>query len=207
MDPAPEVLEDTSETLSPLGEKIAPVVFFLFVGVMVYLAYRDTMLAARVFGLTVVAFGVAAVLYSARAISRGRRSLGWPTVEATVTRSGVFTTTDTNRAGSQPTVMYEHFPAVWYEYEVQGRRYRSKRLIFLRTNYTRSDAEAAVGRYSVGSRVTAHYNRANPKLAVLEPGLGTNAGHYVKGFAIGAAFVLIGLVIAFGVPWMVSAFD
>ena len=50
MDTAPDVLEDTSETLSPIGEKLAPVAFALFVAGMGYLVYRDTMLALRVVG-------------------------------------------------------------------------------------------------------------------------------------------------------------
>jgi hypothetical protein len=201
----PTVLEDTSETLSPLGEKIAPVVFFLFIGAMAYLIYRDLMLAIRVFGLLFVAAGLGVILYSAGAISRGSRSTRWPVVEATVTRSEVFTRTDRSHPGNQVgTTMYEYYPAVRYEYEVQGQRYRSKRIIFLRTNYTRADAEAAVSRYPMGQRVTAYYNPANPKVAVLEPGLGPNAKHYCKGYLIGVFFGLAGLLFAYGIPWVVS---
>ena len=198
----PGVLEDTSETLSARGERIARVAFFLFVGLMAYLVYRDKMLAFRVFGSLIVAVGLGAVLYSAWAIRRGRRSASWPTVDATVTHSAVFTTAETSSTGSRASTMYEHFPAVRYEYEVGGKRYRSGRLIFLRTNYTRADAEAAVARYPVGHRVTAHYSPRNPKVAVLEPGLGANAKHYYKGYAIGAFFAAIGLLLAYGIPWL-----
>ncbi len=203
---APEILEDTSETLSPLGEKVAPFVFILFIAGMAYLAYRDLMLVMRGFGFLSVAVGLVAALFAARSVSRARRSLQWPVVEAAVTHSRVFTqkSTSVGRGQAVSMPMEEHYPAVWYEYEVEGRRYRSKRIIFFPTNYTRADAEAAVARYPAGRRVTAYYSPANPKIAVLEPGLGPNAGHYYKGYVIGAFFVLVGLLFAYGIPWAVA---
>ncbi len=208
MDAETNVLEDTSETLSPLGEKLAPVLFVVFLAGMGYLVYRDPTMsvAIRVFGWLAIGAGVLAALYTARSISRARRSVDWPVVEATVTRSQVFTTTSTSvgRGQAVSTTMHEHYPSVWYEYEVQGQRYRSKRIIFLRTNYTRGDAEAAVARYPLGQRVKAFYSPANPKLAVLEPGLGANAGHYDKGYFVGAFFAAVGLLFAYGIPWAIA---
>jgi hypothetical protein len=52
----------------------------------------------------------------------------------------------------------------------------------------------------------AYYNPANPKVALLEPGLGPNAGHYDKGYAAGAMFAVIGLLFAFGIPWAIGFF-
>jgi hypothetical protein len=208
VDATPEPLEDTSETLSSRGEKMAPVIFALFVAGMGYLVYRDVMLAVRGMGLISLLTGLLVMLYAARSIARARASTSWPVVEAMVTRSDVFTrkSTSTGRNQAVSATMYEHYPAVWYEYEVQGQRYRSKRIIFFRTNYTRSDAEVAVARYPIGRPVTAHFNPANPKVAVLEPGLGANAGHYHKGYAAAAFFAGIGLLIAFGVPWAIDHF-
>jgi len=200
----PVVLEDTSETLSPRAEKLAPFIFVLFIAGMAYLLYRDLLLAMRSLGFMLVAVGLLAALFTARSISRARRSLHWPVVEATVTRSEVFTHTSTSvgRGQAVSTTMHEHYPAVWYEYTVQGQRYRSKRIIFFRTNYARTDAETVVARYPAGGRVTAYYDPANPKVAVLEPGLGANARRYCKGFAVGAIFLLVGLLFAWGVPWV-----
>ena len=42
-----------------------------------------------------------------------------------------------------------------------------------------------MARYPIGRRVTVHYDPASPKVAVLEPGLGPNAGHYLQGLRRG----------------------
>ncbi len=204
----PEVLEDASETLSPLGEKLAPFIFVLFLAGMVYLAYRDLMLPIRAFGFLGVAVGLFAALFAARSIARARKSTAWPVVQGIVTRSEVFTRSSTSVGRGQAVSMtvQEYYPAVCYEYDVEGQRYRSKRIIFFPTNYTRADAEAAVARYTVGQPVTAYYNPAKPQIAVLEPGLGPNAGHYYKGYVIGAMFVVVGLLLAYGIPWAVARF-
>jgi hypothetical protein len=173
----------------------------VLVAIGAYLAYRDVHLVVRALGFLLAGAGVFTLLYMARAVTRARRSVMWPRVEAVVVRSEVVTSTVTNDAGgSVGRSSTTCDPEVSFEYEIAGQRYRSHRIIFVDINYSSEAARATVDRYPVGRRVTAFYDPRNPKVAVLEAGMAGNAGHSYLGFAIGAGFVLIGMAFAYLVP-------
>jgi hypothetical protein len=198
----PVVPEDTSEGIPRI---VQLGMFGLIVAIGAYLAYRDWHLLFPGIGCLFVGLGIFTIVYMTRAVTRARRSVTWPTAEAVVVRSEVVTdTTTSGTGGSVGRTMTTYDPEVSFEYEVAGRRYRSSRIIFVDINYRYDDAKATVDRYHVGSRVAARYDPRNPKVAVLEPGMAGNAGHYYLGFGIGLGFALLGLLFAYAIPWLAS---
>lgn len=86
-------------------------------------------------------------------------------------------------------------PRVVYEYEVQGRRYRSERL-FLGQRILSSDlasADRLMSRYPVGSQVTVYYQPTDPSQATLEVRLGW--GTIVLWLVILLLLIILGLLI------------
>jgi hypothetical protein len=94
---------------------------------------------------------------------RAQASQAWPMVLGRVTHSGVRRSTDSDGGTS-----YE--PDVRYMYDVGGRAFENRRLLFGGTLNSGSSrgAEKHAARYAAGSVVQVYYNPANPQDAVLE---------------------------------------
>jgi len=86
---------------------------------------------------------VAALIYAWHGRRRALDSLSWLPVEARIISSGV--AEDVQRSISAKTYssldyMTYYYPEVEYEYEAQGRTYRSNRIPAVRVNYPEEEA-------------------------------------------------------------------
>jgi hypothetical protein len=200
---APEpLLSQYGRVFWRIWEKAYILIFLLFVGGVVLAALRFGWLAVgRGFAGLFAVIGFAVLLYGRRAMRLARESVGWPTVEAQVIRSIVEEQVSTARSpsGVLETIV-SYFPEVEYEYDVEGITYTSSRILFVRVNYPKEQAEAVVARYAPGSKVTAYVDPRNPRLAVLEPGLGGHLGRYRLVAVIGAVFAAGGTLVWWLLP-------
>jgi hypothetical protein len=123
--------------------------------------------------------GLAVVLVAQRAGAGQKQAMAarrWPQATAVVISSGVQEEwVRTRRYSSHrysPTRRYG--AQVVVEYEVDGRRYHSKRLHLGERMLasTPDSAEKTAARYPAGSTVTVFYNPANPTDATLQPVVG-----------------------------------
>ena len=133
---------------------------------------------------------------------RGQASTNWPTVEGRVTRSWVDEETSTRTEGNRRVTSTMYQARVDYEYEVDGRMRRSRRISF--GEYSTSDpadAEAIVGKYPAGGAVKVYYDPQMPERAALEPGV-TFGNYFLLG--IGLVFLFVGIGLGAGaifIPW------
>lgn len=138
--------------------------------------------------------GASVLLYASRMRRMADESRHWLPVEATVLRAEVVEDRQTtNWEPGDPLIVY-YYPEIEYEYEVEGRVWRSNRLIAVRVNFPKPEAEAWVRRFPPGSRVTARRHPQKPELAVLEPGLAGFEDRYRIPFFVGAGFLVTGLL-------------
>lgn len=139
--------------------------------------------------------GACILVYARRARRQAEESTTWLPVRAKVLRSEVVREEQRSFGGETydpaRTMVYYH-PEIEYEYEVGGRQYRSSRLIAVRVNFPRSEAEAWVARYPAGAVVTARYNPGKPQLSVLQPGLEGFQSRYRIPFIAGGVFLILG---------------
>jgi hypothetical protein len=139
--------------------------------------------------------GAGIIWYGLRARRHARESLHWLPVQAVVVSSEVVR--DVQRSFSDEAYdparsMVYYYPEIEYEYEVEGRKYRSNRLIAVRVNWPKSQAEAWVAKYPAGAVVTARRHPEKPALAVLQPGMEGFEGRYRIPFFVGGAFLAAG---------------
>lgn len=141
--------------------------------------------------------GAAVLVYARRMKQYAAESLHWLPVQAAVLRSEVVidrqTSFNDESFGQARTTVYYH-PEIEYEYEVEGRKYRSNRLIAARVNFPKSAAESWVANYPAGSVVTARRHPQKPELAVLQPGIQGFEGQYRIPFIVGGVFLAVGAV-------------
>lgn len=138
--------------------------------------------------------GAAVVLYARRMRRFAEESVHWLPVEATVVRSEVVEDRQTTHYEPGEPVIVHYYPEIEYEYEAEGRTWRSNRLIAVRVNFPQAEAEAWVKRYPAGAKLIARRHPQKPGLAVLEPGLSGFEGRYRIPFFVGAAFMTVGIV-------------
>lgn len=102
-------------------------------------------------------------------------------------------------AGSRLTITgggrVKSIPSVLYEYEVNGQKYSSNRLMSMSMSVAGNVklVEKYVSRYRVGETITVYYDPNNPSDAVLEPGL---AGTFRVMMGIGGG---VGCLIGIGI--------
>ena len=87
-------------------------------------------------------------------------------------------------------------PSLTYTYSVGGTTYTGKRLQFGGINMTRTEAEAVLAAYPVGSTTTVRYDPHRHDFSVLRLEADSK-GYLIAGIGIGLACVLTGLVVAF----------
>lgn len=99
---------------------------------------------------------------------KSRISENWNQTTGTVIKSEL----DRSEVGTENTVQYK--PTVEYEYEVEHKLYRSKRLYFgstISSSFKKRKSVRLIQKYAAGTEVRVYYNQSNPKEAVLESGI------------------------------------
>lgn len=134
--------------------------------------------------------GLAMLAYAWRLSARGRASTAWLPVEARILDSEVVS----GRGGTP-----YFFPRVTYQYEVQGLTYHSSNVVLVKVEYALAEAHAIVGKYPAGARVLAYVDPADPRTAVLEPGVG-NTRQYATSAVVGGIFTVFGAAAWFLIP-------
>jgi len=139
--------------------------------------------AAGILGIVVLGFALRA--------ARGWRQVGgsrhWPSTTGRVLAASVEASRRVGRSG------VSFYPAVMYEYYVDGQRYVGNRISFGTRMGTgvRSWVESQVERYPAGSEVEVFYNPTNPADAVLEHGAPGSWGNLL------VVVILVGALIVF----------
>lgn len=101
-------------------------------------------------------------------------------------------------SGGSPNSRRLHYE-IWYEYQVNGRKYRSDQITFsYRGDVDPQFARTYVRKYLLGRSVTVYYDRNDPSFAVLEP--------QVTGFyrAVLIAPIILGLLVLAELIWLLS---
>ncbi len=140
--------------------------------------------------------GAAVMVYGGRAWRLASRSPEWFPAQARVLRSEVRTERNSSfsRDGINPSYQtVSHYPEVEYEYEVEGEKRRSDRVLLVRVNYSAEEAAATVAKYPTGAAVTAWYDPRDPDRVVLEPGLRGARSKYAIPLLVGLVFMLFGI--------------
>ncbi len=151
----------------------------------------------RVWAVVFSCLGAFVILYAMHARRIAIDSIGWLPVEAAIISSEVIEEVQRSSLKNEtsefvsPIIYY--YPEVLYEYEVEGRTYRSNRILTVRVNFPRSEAYAVVNRYQPGMRTRAWCNPRRHQQAVLEPGLAGWESKYRKPFIVGAGFLAFGI--------------
>jgi hypothetical protein len=159
--PADSVLEPGPDPNSLIPFGLGLILLLLGVGQVGDPARRQPAEKRPRYGLakTLAAAGIGLLLLGGVYVYKGINSAAWPSVPGKIVYSHA-------RAGRHPETL------LWYEYHVAGRRY-------LASNYRtggnvtpfQSVAEAAAKRYPAHRAVPVYYNPADPRDALLEPGL------------------------------------
>src|SRR5687768_4358414 len=144
--------------------------------------------AGLVLSLMFFAFGGFFLAYSLRKWREGRRSAAWPSTSGVVTSSVAKQGRWNSRSGN-----WTVSSTVRYEYEVGGERFVSERVCF-GAMFSDADQYARVAKYPKGQRVSVSYDPADPRSAVLEPGVQRGV---FQGMAIGLVTTLIGCALLY----------
>jgi hypothetical protein len=161
----------------------------------VYKAYGGVVLL-KLWAAAFSCLGAAMTAYGWRARKLAAGSSSWFPTQALVLHSEVVKEENSSfsRDGINPsyeTVSY--YPNVEYEYEAQGEKLRSNKVLLVNVNYSAAEANATVAKYPKGATVNAWYDPRNPKRVVLEPGLRGSESKYRIPLLAGLAFILFGI--------------
>ncbi len=112
-------------------------------------------------GICFALLSLAAVAAFINTLRKGTDSVHWPTAQGTVLRSELEYDGEAYGAG------------ITYEYQVLGTFYRGTHVRVSDAHYGdgHDEAQEALRRYPTGAGVLVYYDPANPRTAVLEPGV------------------------------------
>ena len=130
--------------------------------------------------------------FSARLLYCAIESKGWPTTVGIVIGTEV---TD-GELVSDDNVISIHVPHVWYQYQVDGKTYKSDRLSYYDTyRVSKAKAQTITTRYRVGRSVRVYYSPADPSVSVLRSGISASGNlepaALVIAFAFGTLCVMV----------------
>ncbi|MDR3698361.1 MAG: DUF3592 domain-containing protein [Candidatus Sulfopaludibacter sp.] len=147
----------------------------------------------------VLFFGLFLFLKGARNIQWAMASTKWPSTPGVVIRSD--TVRDVTRGTRRTAGSVTFDTTTVIQYVVDGRTHTTNVLHFGQTLGSSDKSEAALQRirYPRGKPVAVSYNRANPSIAVMTPGLHADA-FWLPG--AGLAFLLPAVLCLFAVPLM-----
>src|SRR5262245_28642944 len=145
----------------------------------------------------VLVIGLGLFMLGARNLWRAVASRHWPTASATVVESSTsIDVTPPSRSlrrsrNSVSSIMYT--ANIRFQYEVNGRAYRTDQIWFGQTagSGDSSEAELRRFRYPLGEKVTVSYDPADPAIAAVHPGFQADA-LWLPG--AGLAFLVPGLM-------------
>src|SRR5215472_12573146 len=146
----------------------------------------------------VLAIGLGLFMLGARNLGRAIASRHWPTASATVVESS--TSVDVTppsrsmrRSGRSSVSSIMYTANIRFQYEVNGRSYRTDQIWFGQTagSGDSSEAELRRFRYPLGGKVTVSYDAADPAIAAVHPGFQAEA-LWLPG--AGLAFLVPGLL-------------
>ena len=143
-------------------------------------------------GLGLFLVGCAFISYGLGQMSKAKQSVNWPSVPGSVISSEKEKHTTTEESGSSKRTVTYYLAAINYEYQVDGKAYRSNRIAFGGQN--RNQTVTLLNKYPKGKSVIVFYDPDDPEEASLEPGM--KKGSYFTPI-FGAVFALFGLLIAF----------
>lgn len=146
-------------------------------------------LVALLFAASLIGVGSFLIRAGGYQTAMGEESLSWPTVRGRITESRI----ETRRKPSSIR------PRVRYEYEVEGRRYASTKIVAGDIGSGRDQAHRLHKLYSVGTEVDVFYKPDQPAIAVLQPGQNGSGGGLT---GTGWVFLLGGLGI---LVWLCGA--
>ena len=109
--------------------------------------------------ITVIPFLLIVLILIIREITNLIKSLSWPSTTGELIDSGVI------NSGSDGGVYSAN---IQYQYAVNGRVYKSRRIAFLRWWGSRKYAQKVVDKYSNNNHINVYYNPNNPRQSVLE---------------------------------------
>ncbi|TLM72839.1 DUF3592 domain-containing protein [Microbulbifer harenosus] len=145
--------------------------------------------------ILIIAISLILLIVLLKNAGKGVESKRWPTTRRLVVYNKVHTRATTTgsdilEGNRSPTSTL----ALEYSYTVNGKKYKSSTIKFLRGESNNFFIERIIGRkYPVGKKVNVYYNVRNPSEACLEPGLAFGA---ILGFLIVLSFLLCGVVFA-----------
>ena len=192
MPAAPQTSTATAgRTFWKVWEKFLYLIAAVLFALIYWTSEADRALAAVRAGCALFGFiGVATLAYAWRLSVHARASTEWLPVEARILDSEVV-----SERGGTP----YFFPRVTYQYEVQGLTYHSSNVVLVKVEYALAEARAIVGKYPAGARVLAYVDPADPRTAVLEPGVG-NTRQYATSAVVGGIFTVFGAAAWFLIP-------
>jgi hypothetical protein len=151
-------------------------------------------LVVRVFPVAVLLAGAGAAYVGIESMTLARSSNEWPSVNGTITRSGI--ERETRTSGTSRSTTYR--ARVLYEYRVDGTAHSGDRISYGHYDTEKeSDAANVVARYPAGRPARVYYQPGNPVESVLEPGSG---GVPWLLAALGLVFALVGTALAVVLP-------
>lgn len=126
-----------------------------------------------------------------RAVSgrlKSKKAQSWPVVKGRVVSSEVEEDRFRSATG-KATIAF--VPDISYEYQVNGKSYTSRTVIFGATTYDYLTASRICEKFSVGSEPKVYFNPANPQDAVLLP----QATEGLRSLIPGTFFIVTGIAI------------
>jgi len=135
-------------------------------------------------GLAFFAIGLFFTVGSIEDYIKGKASADWPTTEGTIVKAIVVRTHHRNTTNYTPSIVYD--------YDVNGKTYRSTKIRWANDPTSRKKSQALVDKYPVDTTVTVSYEPESPEVAVLEPGVQPGI-HYPLG--VGIVMILVGGVL------------
>lgn len=148
----------------------------------------NTIIPYIVFGCFLL-FGSFFILIGVMAAWEGLCTKRWPATFGRVLRSGIDTEVRDAPSDRRHTWIL-HGAAVVYEYEVAGEKHTANAVHSGNASVSPRHAQRIANRYPVGSDIQVYYNPADPKKALLEPGVPPGLW---KLFVVFGPFLAVGL--------------
>jgi hypothetical protein len=111
--------------------------------------------------------GVILFLLDFRLLYKSLQSENWSQTDGIITKSELY-----KYGGGDSSVTYE--PLVEYQYEVNGKIYKSKRLYFgssIGSSFKKRRSQKYVNKFPTDTKITVYYNELNIKQSVIETGI------------------------------------
>lgn len=112
--------------------------------------------------------GIILFLLDVRLLYKSIQSKNWRQTEGIITKSELYK----SEGGGDSSVSYE--PLVEYQYEVDGKLYKSKRLYFgsnIGSSFKKRKSQKYVNKFPADTKATVYYNQLNINQSVLETGI------------------------------------